>query len=209
MDDLELILHVKAAAGLRSLREARRATAAALGALRCALEEEDARALSKALPRKLAHLLERPQTTVVQSIEGLYADAERRERVGLGFAMEHVQVVLQVLLRQLDPELVTRLRKRLSPDVAELLEEHVQSAEPPPHVRIHPGHLPTRIQTLSRARPGTAEPIADTHHELAHEGSVVRSDAPHADRMVETARSTRPNREDETLARGAPRSSRR
>jgi hypothetical protein len=55
-------------------------------------------------------------------------------------------------------------------------------------------------QTLARARPGTADPIADARHELAHTGSVVRSPAPHAEDRVETARSTRPSREDETLA---------
>jgi uncharacterized protein (DUF2267 family) len=208
MNERELILQVKTDAGLRTVREAKRALATAIGALRCALDDEEARAVSKALPPKLAQLLERPRTAVVRSAEDLYREDERRERVGLGFATEHVQVVLQVVAHQLDPELVTRLRKHLSPDLAALLDERAQSSEPPLFVHTHPAHLPSPIQTLSRARPGTAEPIAEAHHELAHEGSVVRSSAPHADRMVETTRSTRPRREDETLASGGTGSSR-
>jgi uncharacterized protein (DUF2267 family) len=202
MKEQDLVRIVKERAGLRTAIEARRALAAGVGALRCALDDEDTRSLSKALPAKLARLVERPPAAVVRGVDDLYAEGERRERVGPGFAREHVQVVLQVLQRELDPELVTRLRKHLAPDIAELLGERAPSAEPPPHLHVHPAHLPAPIQTLSRARPGTAEPVAETRHELAHDGSVVRSPAPHAERMIETAHSTRPDREDETLAGG-------
>jgi uncharacterized protein (DUF2267 family) len=209
MNEAELIRPVKADAGLRTLRQSKRALAATVGALRCALDDEDARAVSKALPSRLAPLLEGPRAAVVRSAADLYREAERRERVGLGFATEHVQVVLRVLAGQLDPELVTRLRKHLSPDVAALLQQRAPVSEPPPHVHTHPPRRPAPRQTLARARPGTAEPIADARHELAHASSVVRSAAAHADRMVETARSTRPDREDETLARGGPGSGKR
>jgi len=137
---------------------------------------------------------------IVDTLDGLYAEAERWERVGPGFAREHAQAVLEVLATTLEPELVERIRKRLPADIAALLRARERPGEPPPYVQNHPAHRPAPLQTLSRARPGTAEPIADTRHTLAHAGSVARSGAAHAERMVETARSTRPAREDETLA---------
>jgi uncharacterized protein (DUF2267 family) len=199
MDAKELMQVVKTEAGLRSVAEARRATLAALGALRCALDDDDARATARALP-DLAWLLDRPASTIVRTAPELYAETQRRERVRPGFAVEHAQAVLQVLARTVDPELVARLRRHLPADIAALVAGRPEPAEPPSHVHVHPARAPEPIQTLSRARPGTAEPIAETRHELAHAGSVARSPAPHGDTMVETARSTRPGREDDTLA---------
>jgi uncharacterized protein (DUF2267 family) len=200
MDDRELTLLVKTDAGFQTFAEARLAIRSAMGALACALDDEDAHALELAVPAKVARPLRRPSSTVVRSVHGLYVEAERRERVGLGFAIEHAQVVYRVLARRLDPELVARLRRHLPPDIAELLGDRPPEEEAPSHVRVHPTLVPPPPQTLARARPGSAEPIAGTRHALAHEGSVARSPAAHAARMVETARSTRPAREDETLA---------
>ena len=187
-------------AGLRTAREAERAVRAALGALACALADDDALALSQALPDGPRRWLAGPKGGAIGTIDELYAEAQRREGVEPGFAREHVQAVLEVLAAELNAELLERIRKHLPPDIAELLRAGVSPAEPPPFVHTHPAHAPKPIQTLSRSRPGTAEPIAETRHALAHSGSVVRSSTPHGERMVETARSTRPAREDETLA---------
>jgi hypothetical protein len=113
-----------------------------------------------------------------------------------------VQAVLEVMATTLEPELIERVRKHLAPDIASLLRarERERPEELPPHVRAHPAHDAAPIQTLSRSRPGTAEPIAETRHLVAHVGSVARSGAAHAERVVERGRSTRPAREDETLA---------
>jgi len=200
MDEKELTLLVKRYGGLRTEQEARRALGAALGALGGAMGEDDARAVGAALPPALKRALGRRPPADVRSAPALYAEAQRRERAGLGFAVEHAQVVLQVLAQELAPELVVRLRKRLPPDIAALLQPRAAEAEPPPYVHAHPAREAAEPQSLSRARPGPSEPIAETRHALAHAGSVVRSSAPHAERMVETARSTRPGREDETLA---------
>jgi hypothetical protein len=165
------------------------------------LAEDDARALSAALPRDVGKYLSRPVHRNVTTLEELYAETQRRERVDPGFAREHAQTVLEVLATTLDAELIERLRKHVSPDVAALLRSRETTPEPPPpHVHAHPAHVPSPIQTLSRSRPGAAEPIAEAAHPLAHAGSIARSDAAHAERMVETARSVRPAREDETLA---------
>ena len=198
----ELFLRVRDRAGLQTVREAERAVRATLGSIACALAEDDSRALSAALPRDLGRLLGRRGDRAVETLDGLYAEVERRERVGPGFAREHTQAVLEVLATTLEPELIERVRKHLAPDIATLLRARGRERpeEPPPHVRTHPAHGPAPIQTLSRSKPGTAEPIAETRHLLAHAGSVARSGAAHAERMAETARSTRPTREDETLA---------
>jgi len=191
---------VKARAGLRTVREAERATRATLGAAACALAEDYALALSRALPKSLGRSITRRSGTAVTTVEELYAEGARREHVGPGFAREHTQAVLELLAGTLGSELVERLRKHLPPDVAALLRARESAGEPPPHVHTHPARAASPILTLSRSRPGTAEPIAETTHTLAHAGSVARSPEAHAERMVETARSTRPAREDETLA---------
>lgn len=185
---------------MRTSGEAKRAVRATLGALRCALADDDARALHDALPPALARTLERGQAVVVRSLESLYAEVERRERTRRGFAMEHAQVVLGALVGLLEPDLVQRLRKHLPADVAALLRPPRAFPSPPPYVREHPPVDASSGPTLSRARPGASETIAEARGVLAHSGSVARSPAAHADRMVETARSMRPGREDETLA---------
>lgn len=204
-DERELTSLVKQRVGLKTTAEAKRALGATLGALRSAMAEEDARAAARDSPARLARVLERESPRVVFSARALYAEVARRERIELGFAMEQAQVVLQVLTTALDEDVVTRLRKHLPPDIAALLRPNRAVTEPPPYVHAHPERRRAPPQTLSRARPGAAEPIAETRHELAHAGSVVRSGAAHAETMVETARSTRPGREDETLASGRPR----
>jgi uncharacterized protein (DUF2267 family) len=200
MEESDLIGLVRERAGFRTAREARRAIGAALGALRCALDDVDAPAVAAELPKELARVLERSTSKTVRNVEALYTETERRERVGLGFAMEHAQVVLQVLAERLAPELVSRLRKRVPADIAALLKRRRPPAEPPPYVHAHPEHRETPIQTLSGSRPGASETIAEAHAELAHAASVARTSSPRADRMVASARSTRPGHEDETLA---------
>jgi uncharacterized protein (DUF2267 family) len=200
MDESELIGLVKERAGLRTAREAKKAVVAALGALRSALEDSDAQAVAAELPRQMARHLERTVVTPALGVKAFYVESERRERVGLGFAMEHAQVTLQVLAELLQPELVARLRRRLPADIAALLKHHHPPAEPPPHVHMHPAHRDTPIQTLARSRPGASETIAEARGELAHHASVARTGAPRAERMIASAASTRPGREDETLA---------
>lgn len=200
MEAKEVFLRVRDRAGLQTVREAQQAVRATLASLACALAEDDAQALSAALPSDLGRLLGRHAERAVGTLDGLYREVERRERVSPGFAREHTQAVLEVLATTLEPELIERVRKHLAPDIATLLHTRELPEEPPPHVRTHPALRPAPKQTLSRSRPGTAEPVADARHLLAHTGSVARSGAAHAERMVETARSTRPAREDETLA---------
>jgi uncharacterized protein (DUF2267 family) len=207
--ELEIVTRVKERAGLRGAREATRALTATLGALRCALADDDAHALAAALPAKLARPLERPANAAVSDARELYAEVDRRTHLGAGFAVEHAQAAMQVLAETLEGELVTRLRKHLPDSVAALLERRPAPPPPPPHEHLHPAHRAEPIQTLSRSRPGTAEPIADVHHEVAHAASVARSRTPHTDRAVGTARSTRPSREDDTLATTRGRSDRR
>lgn len=191
---------VKERAGLATQREGKKAVQAALGALRCALSEDDARLLAAALHPAFAAIFERAPVAPVANVAEFYAEAERRERVGLGFAMEHAQVVMQALAECLDLELLVRLRKHTSPDIAALLRERPEPADPPPHVHLHPPHEAIEVPTLSRSKPGTSEPISEAGHPLAHEKSVARTDAPHAEDMLETAHSPRSSREDETLS---------
>lgn len=202
LDAKRVVALVRSGVGLRKDTEAWRALGATLGALRGAMDEEDARNLSKDLPDRLARVLRRPTVPAIRSARSLYAEVARRERIELGYAMEQAQVVLRVLASELDGERVALLRRRLPSDIAGLLRRERLPGEPPPYVHAHPARRGAPPQTLSRARPGAAEPIAEVQHDVAHTGSVARTARPHAETMVETARSTRPGREDETLASG-------
>jgi uncharacterized protein (DUF2267 family) len=175
MDERELTLLVKTDAGFQTFAEARLAIRSAIGALACALDDEDAHALELVAPPHLARLLRRPRSSVVRSVRGLYAEADRRERVGLGFAIEHAQVVYRVLARRLDFETIARLRRHLPPDIADLFGDRPLADEPPPYAHAHPAAAASPPQTLARARPGSAEPIAETRHVLAHHASVART----------------------------------
>jgi uncharacterized protein (DUF2267 family) len=199
MNESELIGLVKERAGLRTAREGKKAVVATLGALRGALEDADAKAIAAELPHEMARYLDRATTTVLGA-KSFYVEVDRRERVGLGFAMEHAQVTLQVLAERLPPELIARLHRRLPPDIAGLLKQRHPETAPPPHVHRHPAHAEAPLQTLARSRPGASETIAEATSELAHRGSVARTGAPRAERIVASATSTRPGREDETLA---------
>lgn len=200
IDERELGARVEAAAGLRQARDRERAIGATLVALRAALAEDDARVLADSLPRALSRLLERRTGMAVRRATDLYAQVERREQRGRGFAMEHAQAVLGALARSLDPEVVDRLRRHLPSDIAVLLRAPAHYPAPAPYVHSHPATRPVDVQTLSRARPGASQTIAEASGPLAHTKSVARTPGGHSERMVETARSTRPGREDETLA---------
>jgi uncharacterized protein (DUF2267 family) len=209
LEEHDLVMGVKERAGLRGSREATRALTATLGALRCALDDGDARALAAALPAKLARPLQRPGRAAVHSAKELYAEVDRLTTLGAGFALEQAQAAMQVLAESLEGELLARLLRRLPGDVASLLERRKAPPPPPPHEHLHPARRAEPVQTLSRSRPGSAEPIADVRHELAHAGSVARTRTPHTERYVGTARSTRPSREDDTLATTRGRGDRR
>jgi uncharacterized protein (DUF2267 family) len=201
MDQRALNRIVQERAGLASTAEAARAVDATLAALRCALDDDDARGLASALPVRFSRSMSAPAPTAVHDADGLYREALRREGVRRGFAIEHAQAVLEALSRLLPTEQVERLRKHLPGDIASLLQERgIPEPELPTPVHLRPEHAMNERRTLSRGRPGTSDPIAEAEHGLAHEGSVARSSSGHAERMVETARSTRPGREDETLA---------
>jgi uncharacterized protein (DUF2267 family) len=209
MDEQEMVLRVKARAGLRTAQEARRALGATLGALRGALADDDAEAVARALPPALASILERePRTepSPVRTAAELFGETEWREGAGRGFAVEHVQVVMQVLAEQLDAEARVRIRKRLPGDVAALLWPREAPDEAPPgaYELKAPAGEADSPPTLSRGRAGTADSIAGSRHPLAHEQSVARTAAPHADRAIGSAHAPRAGGEEGSLASARP-----
>ncbi|MBX3231426.1 MAG: hypothetical protein KIT84_10810 [Labilithrix sp.] len=61
-----------------------------------------------------------------------------------------------------------------------------------------------RGHTLATGRPGSRHPISEARHAGAHAESVVRSDNPHGDMKLSSARGTTQEREHEDLAEGKP-----
>jgi uncharacterized protein (DUF2267 family) len=201
LDSLErdLVQRVKDRAGARTSREAQGICAAVLGALGGALEPVDAEALVQALP----DVAVRSRASTREALDGweaLVDEVARRERVGRGFALEHAQVVLEALASFLEPAVLARIERSLPRDVAGWMRKPELPDDAPPHVHRHPGHGEHSLQTLSRSRPGASETIAEAHGALAHTGSVARSRSAHGERRIGSASSSRPGREDETLA---------
>jgi uncharacterized protein (DUF2267 family) len=198
--DFEAVLdHIFVRAALEGDRErATRALLATLGALIAHLEPYDAQDLRSELPPALLARLDAAGEVEPDVVRAIAA----REPTTWGFAIEHAQAVGEALVLELRPELLTRLRRRLPPALAALLEPRPTSTAPPPH----PTRAPVALgegTTLATGRPGSRHPLSDSHPSAQHH-SVASSDDPHGDTKLSSARGLTQERTGDTLATGRP-----
>ncbi len=131
--------------------------------------------------------------------ERFYHQISEREGTSLGFAMEHAQVVLQVIADMIGEEDRQRLLRHLPDEMEGLLRPPVREAALPP--RGHPG----QGHTLAAARPGSQHPLAEARPDRAQSQSIARTDAPHGDTNVATTHGVK---KAPSLATGKPGSER-
>lgn len=121
-DKKELIERIKRGAGFDLDLHALRALRSTLTVLGRHLDRDTARAVADALPTSYGAWLTRPGFGGCRmSLDQLYREVAWREGVSIGFAMEHSQVVIAVLLNWLDAATGRRLLRGLPEQLAELL----------------------------------------------------------------------------------------
>jgi len=158
------------------------------------------RELPSRLDRRVFHVPASPPPALAE----LYDVVQRRERVERGFAAEHAEVVCRALAKLVSAETLTLLRRDLPAEVFDLFREDAPPRELPPHGQRAPREEVVVRTTLAAGRPGTRHPISESKPDRAHTHSVARSENPHADTKLSSARGTTQERFDETLADGAP-----
>ncbi|PRQ09370.1 hypothetical protein ENSA7_08970 [Enhygromyxa salina] len=128
----------------------------------------------------------------------LQAVAEH-ERVTVGFAKEHAQVVCETFAGMLDERRLIALRERLPPEVSNLLQPAPRPVTRPPTPPSPPtGH------TLANGRPGSTHPLSTAAPRAGQAHSIATSDDPHADTKLSSTKGLSPERKRETLADGKP-----
>lgn len=165
---------------MTSADDARRVLNATAEALGQALLEDEADVLARGLPASLAIALSSVPHEGKLTLEQLIDRVERAERVKRGFAREHADCTCRAIAEHLPDELLERVTRMLSPDVAPLLARRERSEAPPAPVHVTPG------SSLATGKPGSLHPIADARPDTTQRNSV-RDENPHGDRKLSSA----------------------
>ena len=182
-----LIEHVVWRGALAGDRErAERVLFAALESLAPHLDPADARDLARELPGELADVVR----AAARGAPGdVVEKVEAAEHTTAGFALEHAEAACEAIARELAPDLLRRIRLHLPERFARWFRERAPEESPPPHPK-HPPVAPGDGTTLSSGQPGSRHPVSAAG-DLAHRHSVARSDDPHGDRKLSSARGRR------------------
>jgi uncharacterized protein (DUF2267 family) len=119
VDHAELLSRVERWGALTRRRDAVRALAATLRALREGLLEDEAALLARDLPPRLARIVRDGSHTGHLTLPQFYRRVAGHERLGPGFPVEHAQAACEALASLLPEPTVRRLRMAL-PAIAEL-----------------------------------------------------------------------------------------
>lgn len=175
-----------------------RACTATVRALGEVLTLDEREQLARSFPAELGRALPTARSTAQFEESHFYWRVAIAEGVALPIATEHAQVVCRVLGELMPADERARLVRHL-PAIGRLLEPPAPSSAPP-----HAGPRSSQ-NDLAEGRPGGSHPLADSDPAgLAHRHSVARNPDPHADSRLATAHGLTQEREDHTLAAGAP-----
>lgn len=181
-------------AGGSSLADAEWVTRVVFGVLGERLSRLEAEALSRELPERLGGYLRVEGHGQVFDLPEFYARIAIELGVRTGIAVEQANIVCQTLAELVRGEVIQRLHRELPHAFGALLTAR-EALPPPPVVHLHPER-----RTLAEGRPGGTRPLYAAQPDRAHSQSVARSDDPHADVKLSSARGLTQEREEETLA---------
>lgn len=193
-----LLDRIKLFAALTSDADAAKAFKATLAALGDRLPDDDRERIATGLPASARALLRS------RSFRGSFGETEffrrvqRRESVRIGFAREHAQAVCRAIAESLDEGTLRALDRALPAELAELF--HVPApflASEPPVSTAGSRHI------LATGKPGSRHPLSESAPPSAHADSVARAN-PHGATKLSSARGLTQERENESLATGAP-----
>jgi uncharacterized protein (DUF2267 family) len=206
----QLIDRVVALAGLQQASEAERAVEATLPSLAELLAADDTEALRRGLPPQASrwlHLDTPPRPRAArggEEVEAFYARVAERSGLEPGFAREQAQAVLAAVGEIGDAAAVSRVVRHLPRAFGALFTAPHEGLAASPGSSRTPG----ATSTLSSGRPGSQQPVSEARADTAHAHSVARSDDPHAETRLSSAHGLRQERLGDSLATGAPGSSR-
>jgi uncharacterized protein (DUF2267 family) len=200
MHDDELLARIAERGGFRTPAEAERAEDAALLTLGQRLELPLAQELARHLPPRAAAALLRKAYEGPFPLEELYRRVAEREGVRLSFAVEHTGVVFETVAEALPEALRARLCRLLPERMAALFEPRRTDIPAPPMpprpMQIEPGSG----TTLADGRPGSRRPISEGGGDRAQAESVARTENPHEETKLSSARGLSSERRGRTLA---------
>ncbi|MFP2930696.1 DUF2267 domain-containing protein [Pyxidicoccus sp. 3LG] len=199
MTHAEFLSRIAERAGLADSHEAARTARAVLDLVGQQLGRKALQVLAEDLPAPVMGMLGDGAHGQDFDLEELHARVAGREHVRPGFAVEHTEIVCQVLAEALSEGGLHRLRENLPGPLAALFTPrgHREQFE---YVHLDP----FRRHTLAEGQPGSQHPVSSARADRAHTHSVARSDDPHADTRLSSASGLTQEREHETLATGHP-----
>jgi uncharacterized protein (DUF2267 family) len=189
--------------GVQERETAERALRATLGALGERFTTDESRALAARLPDEVRGVLDEASPDGDFDAPELYRRVWRRdERMSLGAAREHADIVLRALGALLDDGLRMRLVRALPEPMRDLWVAPVRG-EPPPHPQP-PSRRARGVETLAQGHPGSRHPLSESAAPSGHAHSVARNDDPHAETKLSTSHGLTQEGLGETLATGHP-----
>jgi hypothetical protein len=202
--EADIIQRMREAAPFGSDAEAKAALLSTLELVASGLTSAEREALARALPRDLRAPVRNAKPTAPAAETRWLGRLALRDGVVASRALEAAEVACSVIGQVVPASVRARLAVAL-PDLARFFEPPAE-AEPPP---VHLGHPPRRPHDLAEGRPGGTHPLADANPlERAHRHSIARSDDPHGDTKLSSARGLAQERAGQTLSTGEPGSSR-
>lgn len=174
--------------GFEDREHAMRALRATVAVLDEYLAHDEARVLARVLPEEVVLELDRGAT----------------EHLTSGRAREERQIVCAAIGRRLTDDEREAIAGSLPEDIADDLRRTLRPAEPMTTENGVPGG-----QWIASARPGSRHPVSEGRADRAQSESVARSEDPHADTKLSSARGLTQEREHDALAEYRPSPSQR
>ena len=200
----DFVAEVALRGGFEDTGAAERAIAVVARVLGERLLPEEKLAMAAALPDPVAHRLLEARYERDFDVTELYDRVARGTALRHGFGIEHTQTVCQVLGEQLPEDVRLRFARTLPAEIHVLFTPRARGPVLPRPVHGRPDVEPGAGTTLASGRPGSRHAVGDTQADPAHSQSVARSDNPHGETKVSSARGTTQERLRETLAEGRP-----
>lgn len=186
-DALSIVARVREALGMLSDDDTACAIDAVLDALGGAMTREEAGAVARHLPTRLATILsvaserERPEG----SVSDVVSSVASREGLTASAAYETVKVTCEVLAGYLPEDVVDRIQQDLPAELGALfVHPHGEWCVPEPPLAVVPAQAVAPPRTLASGRPGSAHPLSESRPERAHRHSIARNPEPHGDRKL-------------------------
>ena len=175
---------------------AARATLAALGER---IEYEKRSVITRELPDELATIFRARKYRGTFGLTEFFARVRSREKVSLGFAREHAEVVCRVL-GELLSEAATHTLDRVLPEPFAALFRTPNPGESPADYRVARS---ARHHTLATGAPGSLHPVSESRPRDASGHSVAERN-PHGETKLSSATGLTQERLDQSLATAKP-----